>query len=330
MKRFKAFRIFEEEEAFVSRIVECTTEELPAGEVLIKVLYSGINYKDLLSASGNKGVTRNYPHTPGIDAAGVVESDVTGRFKHNQPVVVMGYDLGMNTDGGFGGYIRVPAAWVIPLPLNFTLEETMYLGTSGFTAALGVSKMLRMGQSPQMGPVVVTGATGGVGCFAVQILSKLGFDVWAVTGKVEERDYLLGLGAAQVLSREEIMDHSGKPLLRPRWAGAFDAVGGDVLVALLKQCHKSGSVATCGNVAGLKLEMTVLPFILNGVNLLGINAADTPMDSRLTVWELLSGGWKPNHLSDVAREISIEELREALGMVQSGAHKGRFVLLHEH
>ncbi|MGL4994341.1 MAG: YhdH/YhfP family quinone oxidoreductase [Bacteroidales bacterium] len=329
MTKFKSLRVFEEDGVFVLRVVDREFSDLPQGEVLIKVMYSGINYKDLLSSSGNKGVTRSYPHTPGIDASGVVVSDDTGRFQPNQPVVVMGYDLGMNTDGGFGGYIRVPADWVVALPANFSLREAMCLGTSGFTAALGVYKMIKMGQSPAKGPLVVSGATGGVGSFALQILSSLGFEIWAVSGK-SQVDYLNLMGASKILTREDVLDLSGKPLLRPRWAGAFDTVGGDMLVSLLKQCAKSGSVATCGNVGGMNINMTVLPFILNGVNLLGINAADTPMDERLVIWEMLSSSWKPKLLEDSITEINLEGVEAALDSMRESSHKGRFLIVHNH
>ncbi|MGL4228131.1 MAG: YhdH/YhfP family quinone oxidoreductase [Tannerellaceae bacterium] len=325
MKTFKAFRVFEEGDKFVRRVVERHISELPDNDVLIKVHYSGVNYKDALSASGNKGVTKVYPHTPGIDAAGVVESDRTGTFQPGTKVVVMGYDLGMNISGGFGEYICVPAEWVVPLPKNFSLEETMLLGTSGFTAAIGVYKLRQMGQMPELGPMVVTGATGGVGSYAVQILSKLGYEVWAASGKCED-DYLKELGATKVIKREEVDDHSAKYLLRPRWAGAFDTVGGNVLHTLLKACAKSGSVVTCGNVGGVKLDMTVLPFILNGVNLLGINAADTPMAMRLAIWDKLSHGWKPDHLAKVAHYITLDQLDESIDQMLQGKHKGRFVL----
>ncbi|MEG1905464.1 MAG: YhdH/YhfP family quinone oxidoreductase, partial [Bacteroidales bacterium] len=269
---FKAYRTHEVDGKFKSEIVLLDDEKLSEGEVIIKVAFSGINYKDYLSSQGNKGVTKQYPHTPGIDAAGVVVKDRTQTFQPGEEVVVMGYDLGMNTDGGFAEYIAVPAAWVLRKPGRFTLKETMQIGTSGFTAGLGISKILQMGAQPEDGPIVVSGATGGVGVYAVQMLSKLGFEVWAVTGKKDAVSLLSDLGAAKVIGREDIMAPHEKPLLRPRWAGAFDTVGGETLVSLLKQCQKSGSVATCGNVGGLKLEMTVLPFILNGINLLGINA----------------------------------------------------------
>lgn len=326
MQLFKAFRTTEDNGKFVSSVMEIPLDTLPTNEVLVKVHYSGINYKDLLSSKGNKGVTKTYPHTPGIDAAGIVVSDSTGVFKAGDEVVVMGYDLGMNTDGGFAEYISVPAEWVLPKPERFTLKETMLIGTSGFTAALGISKILRMGQSPEDGAVVVTGATGGVGGFAVQMLSKLGFDVFCVTGKSDMEDTLLKLGAKKVLMRDEFMVPKEKALVRPKFAGGVDTVGGDMLVSLLKQLSKSGSVATCGNVGGAELNMTVLPFILNGINLLGINAADTPMKVRKEVWHLLSEVVSPEQVASLGREITLEEISSAIDAMSEGIHTGRFLI----
>ena len=323
---FKAYRTHEIDGKFKSEIVLLDEETLSEGEVIIKVAFSGINYKDYLSSQGNKGVTKQYPHTPGIDAAGVVVKDRTQTFQPGEEVVVMGYDLGMNTDGGFAEYIAVPAAWVLRKPGRFTLKETMQIGTSGFTAGLGISKILQMGAQPEDGPIVVSGATGGVGVYAVQMLSKLGFEVWAVTGKKDAVSLLSDLGAAKVIGREDIMAPLEKPLLRPRWAGAFDTVGGETLVSLLKQCQKSGSVATCGNVGGLKLEMTVLPFILNGINLLGINAADTPMKEREQVWTLLEQIADPELTAKTGKEISLEEVSDALASMGNQQHTGRFLI----
>ncbi|MGL4333184.1 MAG: YhdH/YhfP family quinone oxidoreductase [Bacteroidales bacterium] len=326
MQLFKAFRTVEENGAFISSVVEIPIDTLPTNEVLVKVHYSGINYKDLLSSKGNKGVTKVYPHTPGIDAAGVVVSDKSGTFKSGDQVVVMGYDLGMNTDGGFAEYISVPSDWVLLKPERFTLKEAMLIGTSGFTAALGISKMLRMGQTPEDGPLVVTGATGGVGAFAVQILSSLGFDVCCVTGKMEMKDSLLALGAKAVMLRDEFMVPKEKPLVRPRFAGGLDTVGGEMLVSLLKQTSKSGSVSTCGNVGGAELNMTVLPFILNGINLLGINAADTPMSIRKDVWKLLCEAVDPEMVSRLGKEISLGEVGDAIEQMSNGQHTGRFLI----
>lgn len=326
MQLFKAFRTTDDNGIFASSVVEIPFDTLPTNDVLVKVHYSGINYKDLLSSKGNKGVTKVYPHTPGIDAAGVVVSDKTGQFKPGDQVVVMGYDLGMNTDGGFAEYISVPADWVLSKPDRFTLRETMLIGTSGFTAALGISKMLRMGQLPADGPLVVTGATGGVGGFAVQILSGLGFDVYCVTGKPDMKDKLVNLGARDILLRDDFMVPKEKPLVRPRFAGGLDTVGGEMLVSLLKQCSKSGSVATCGNVGGAELNMTVLPFILNGINLLGINAADTPMKIRKEVWKLLCEAVDPEMVSRLGKEISLEEIGDAMEQISNGTHTGRFLI----
>lgn len=318
--------MFETEQGFERRIVELPIDSLPKNEVLIRVAYSGVNYKDVLSSRGNKGITRNYPHTPGIDASGIVESDSSNTFKTGDEVVVMGYDLGMNTHGAFGEYISVPAAWVMPLPAGLSLHSAMSVGTSGFTAALGIIKMLRCGQTPQKGPVVVSGATGGVGSFAVALLAKLGFEVWASTGKLQETDYLLSLGAAKVIDRNEVEDTSGKPLLRPRWAGAFDTVGGNTLISILKACSKEACVATCGNVTGASLALTSFPFILNGVNLLGINAADTPMPFRKEIWQIMVGDWKFSIPEQAETIISLTGLEDALSTLEQGAAKGRFVL----
>ncbi len=325
MKTFKAYRTTEENGEYISKIEELSFDLL-SNDVIIKTAYSGINYKDLLSISGNKGVTKKYPHTAGIDACGIIVSDKTGTFTSGDEVVVMGYDLGMNTDGGFAEYISVPVDWVIHKPSRFTLQETMEIGTSGFTAALGISKMLQMGAIPSDGPVIVSGATGGVGVYAVQILSKIGFEVWAVTGKKETEELLYKLGAKSILSREEICVPKEKPLVRPRWAGGIDTVGGDTLVNLLKQCKKSGSIATCGNVGGMDINMTVLPFILNGINLLGINAADTPMNNRMKVWELLEKYAEPSLVSKTGKEISLDQISDAIESMRKSSHTGRFLI----
>jgi alcohol dehydrogenase len=326
MNTFKAFRTEEVDGQFVSSIQQINKSTLPENEVLIQVLYSGINYKDLLSSRGNKGVTKKYPHTPGIDAAGIVVKDNTASFAKGTEVVVMGYDLGMNLDGGFAEYISVPAAWVMAKPNKFTLKETMLIGTSGFTAALGISKMLRMGQTPADGAVIVSGATGGVGSFAVQMLATLGFEVHAMTGKEDAHTSLKALGAKEILKRSDVLVPAEKPLLRPRWAGALDTVGGETLASIIKQCQKEGSVATCGNVGGMGLALTVLPFILNGVNLLGINAADTQMAIRQKVWLLLEEITNPQALAGMGKEIALEEVAQALTAIEDGSHSGRFLV----
>lgn len=323
---FRAFRVEQHEHSFVGSVQTIEPAKHASNLTTVSVAYSGINYKDLLSSRGNRGVTRSYPHTPGIDAAGIVLHDPSATFRSGDQVVVMGYDLGMNTDGGFAEQISVPVEWILPKPTTFTLEQTMQIGTSGFTAALGINKLLRAGQTPGLGPVVVTGATGGVGVYAVQMLSRLGFEVWAVSGKEQFTEQLHQLGAHRILSRQEIAAAPEKPLLRPRWAGALDTVGGSTLVSLLKQCAKLGSVATCGNVGGMNLELTVLPFILNGINLLGINAADTPMQQRKEVWQLLEQAAAPQIIAQWGKTITLDEVNEALNQMESGTHTGRFTI----
>lgn len=326
MKTFKAFRTEETNEGFKNILQELDYSILLNDEVVIKVAYSGINFKDFLSSRGNKGITRQYPHTPGIDASGIVVSDKTKTFNPGDEVVVMGYDFGMNHDGGFAEYIGVPVSWVLLKPSLLTLKETMQIGTSGFTAALGVSKILKMGQSPDQGPILVSGATGGVGTYAVQMLSDLGFEVWAMTSKIQETEMLLSLGAARIVTKEEVIVSAEKAIQRSKWAGAFDTVGGDILVSILKQCAKSGSVATCGNVAGAKLEMTVFPFILNGINLLGINSADTPMEVRKEVWKIIEKTSDAQKVSRIGKEISLNQINDALCEMETKSHKGRFTI----
>ncbi len=326
MSTFKAYRTEEIDGKFINSIQNIDKSVLDNSELVVKVAYTGINYKDYLSSIGNKGITRNYPHTPGIDASGYVVSDKTGTFAQGEEVIVMGYDLGMNTDGGFAEYIGVPAEWAIRKPEGLSLKQAMQIGTSGFTAALGISKMLQAGQDPQNGAVIVSGATGGVGTWAVQILSTLGFEVWAVSGKEEDKQLLIDLGAARILKREEVMIPKEKALVRPTIAGAFDAVGGEMLVSLLKQTEKFGSVATCGNVGGNNIEMTVFPFILNGVNLLGITSANVSKSMRFNVWDLLAKTANTELVAKYGKEISLEEVDSAFDLIKNGKHTGRFTV----
>lgn len=324
---FKALRITEQgEKNYTRSIVERNIEDLPEGELLIKVSYAALNYKDALSSVGNKGVTRNYPHTPGIDAAGVVTQSDSDEFKEGDSVIVTSYDLGMNTDGGFAEYIRVPAAWAVPLPNNLTLKESMVIGTAGFTAGLGLFKMERIGQKPTMGKILVTGASGGVGSLAVGILSQAGYEVIASTGKTEAHEYLKQLGATECVDRAFADDDSSRPLLRPIWAGAIDTVGGNTLATALKACKREGSVASCGLVASPKLSTTVFPFILNGINLIGIDSAKCNMDIRRQVWEKLSGDWKVEGLENIATLCSLEELDPYIDQILKGKVRGRVVV----
>ena len=324
MTRFKALQVRETESgAFERLIVERTVDELPAGEVLIRVRYSSLNYKDALSASGNRGVTRQYPHTPGIDAAGVVEASSVAELARGDEVLVTGYDLGMNTAGGFGQYIRVPAAWVIRRPAGLTLRESMLLGTAGLTAALCVDKLERIGVTPASGPVLVTGATGGVGSIGVALLSRLGYEVHALTGKSDQADFLRQLGAREVIAREELLAGTGKALLKERWGAALDTVGGDVLVNVLKSLRYGGSAACCGLTAGPGLNASVIPFILRGVNLLGVDSVELPLVAKASMWDKLSLQWKLDNLDQLAHEIGLEELPGAIERILAGQMVGR-------
>jgi len=325
---FRALRIKETSAGQFERNIELLNlEDLPAGELLIRVHYSSLNYKDALSASGNKGITRNYPHTPGIDAAGVVEISRTEEFAVNEEVIVTGFDLGMNTDGGMADYIRVPAAWAMKKPQAFTLMETMAIGTAGLTAAAAVYKMQLMGQVPQAGPIVVSGATGGVGSFSIAILASQGFEVIAVSGKNEVEDYLHQLGATKVAPRSLINDNSSKFLIRPSWAGAIDTVGGNTLNTLLKGCKAEGSVVSTGLVDSPQLNTTVYPFILNGVNLLGIGSAETPMETRKILWDKLGSDYVvKDKIHTIAKEVSLEEVGTCMNTMLDGKLIGRIVV----
>lgn len=327
-ENFQALWISETEDGkFERQIAERNTDDLPAGDVLVKVAYSALNYKDALSASGNKGVTRKYPHTPGIDAAGVVTESSHADFKPGDEVLVTSYDLGMNTSGGFGGYIRVPADWVIPLPAGLSLQESMILGTAGLTAAISVHKLRHAGVTPDKGEVLVTGASGGVGSLGVAILAKLGYTVVAGTGKAAAQDWLRGLGASGFVSREELVDDSGKPLLRTRWAGVLDTVGGEVLTTALKTTHPHGAVSCCGNVASPKLPTTVFPFILRGLDLLGVDSQNYPMAERRELWNKLGGDWKPQTLHDIMTETDLAELKDRwIDTILAGGTQGRVVV----
>ena len=325
-KTFKAMVVTETaEKTFSRKITTRSIDDLPAGDVLIKVIYSSLNYKDALSATGNKGVTRNYPHTPGIDTAGVVEESQSDKFKPGDEVIVTSYDLGMNTAGGFAEYVRVPADWVVKLPAGLTMKEAMILGTAGFTAGLSVSALIHM-VKPDQGEILVTGASGGVGSVAVSILTKLGYQVVAVGGMVEEQAYLTGIGAKEVISREDAADASSRPVLKARWAGVIDTVGGDILATAIKTTLYGGSVTCCGNAASPDLPLTVFPFILRGVRLLGIDSQNCPMERRAAIWEKLAGDWRLDGLLGISNEIQLEDLEERMMLMLQGKSKGRTVV----
>ncbi|MFL6621555.1 MAG: YhdH/YhfP family quinone oxidoreductase [Sulfurifustis sp.] len=326
-KQFKALVVSEgPDKSMVREVRTRTTDELPAGEVLVRVHYSGLNYKDALSAIGNRGVTKQYPHTPGIDAAGVVEESSSSAFRAGDEVICTGFDLGMDTDGGFGEYIRVPAGWLVRLPKGMTLKESMIYGTAGFTAALCVDRLLKEGLQPAAGEVVVTGATGGVGSLAVGILARLGYRVIAVTGKMDQKEFLTRLGAAGVVGRDELDDKSGKPMITARWAGAVDTVGGNILATVLKSLKPNSAVACCGLVASPELHTTVFPFILRGASLFGINSVDRPLEHRRTLWGHLAADWKPPLLTQIARECRLEQLEPEIERILKGGQSGRVIV----
>ncbi|MCB0558268.1 MAG: YhdH/YhfP family quinone oxidoreductase [Lewinellaceae bacterium] len=326
-ENFKALWVTEQADQSFSQIVtQREISSLPPGEVLIRVHYSSLNYKDALSASGNKGVTRNFPHTPGIDAAGVVAESQSAGFKAGDKVLATGYDLGMNTSGGFAEYIRIPAAWAVPLPEGLSLRESMIYGTAGFTAALSVYQLEKHDILPGSGPIAVTGATGGVGSVAVGILGKAGYEVVAVTGKTEAEGFLRKLGASEVIGREEVDDQSGKAFLKPRFIGAVDTVGGNILATLLKSLHYGGVATCCGLVQSPKLETTVFPFIIKGVSLIGIDSVQCSHSVREVVWGKLANEWKLDQLEELAEECSLEELPGKISLILEGKLKGRTVV----
>lgn len=324
---FRAFVVEETAEGTYRRAIKTRTiSDLPEGDVLIRVSYSSLNYKDALSAAGNKGVTKKYPHTPGIDAAGVVEQSENQDLKPGDKVLVTGYDLGMNTDGGFGQFVRVPSEWIVKLPENLTLRESMMYGTAGFTAALALYRLLQNGLRPENGDVAVTGASGGVGSLSLALLARNGFSAVAVTGKVEEKEYLLSIGAKEVIHRDELNDQSGRLLLKSRWAGGIDTVGGHMLATLIQSTKLWGSVAACGNAASYDLHTNVYPFILRGVSLLGIDSGNCPMPIREKIWNFLAGDWKPKNLESIIHECTLEGLDPEMDKILRGGQRGRVVV----
>ena len=327
MQQFKALQVSEDSEGKYSAVVvDRSVDDLPQGDTLIQVNYSSLNFKDAMSFSGNKAVTQQYPHTPGIDAAGTVISSADADLNEGDEVLVIGYDLGMNTSGGFGQMIRVPSEWVVKLPSGLSQKESMILGTAGFTAALCVEKLLRNGVEASQGKVVVTGASGGVGMIAVALLSKLGFDVAASTGKQAAHDTLGKLGASEIVDRNVLGAENKRPMLKEEWAAAVDVVGGDTLSNVIKSLRYGGSVAACGLVQSPSFSTTVLPFILRGVNLLGVDSVQLPIEIKRRMWDKLGAEWKLDQLEDICTDIGFDELDASLTQVLKGGANGRFVL----
>ena len=325
-EKFRAIVVREESGVFTRGIEERTVEDLPDGDVLIRVRYSSLNYKDALSATGNRGVTRRFPHTPGIDAAGEVVESSVAEFQPGDRVTVTDYDLGMNTSGGWAEMIRVPASWVVPLPEGLTLKESMAIGTAGLTAALSVLEITKSGVTPDQGEVLVTGATGGVGSFSVAILAQNGYTTVAATGKVDEHAFLKALGAAEVIGRDEVDPDSRKPLLAGRWGAVVDTVGGPILAGALKSVKPRGVVTCCGLVAAPELETTVFPFILRGIRLIGVDCAECPIEIRRDLWMMLGSEWKIDRLETLYTEIGLEELDGRIDRMLEGGSRGRVVV----
>jgi acrylyl-CoA reductase (NADPH) len=307
------------------RVVSATLDELSAGDVVIRTVASSVNYKDALAGTGAGKIIRRFPLIGGIDVAGTVVSSADARFREGEPVLVTGYDLGVAHDGGYAELVRVPADWVVPIPAGMSPYDAMVIGTAGFTAALSLVDMELNGLKPGQGPVIVTGATGGVGSVAVQLAAARGYQVTALTGKDREHDFLRSLGANQVLSRNGL-EMGTKPLEKTLWAGAVDAVGGETLAWLTRTMMYNGCIASSGLTGGTELRTTVLPFILRGVKLLGIDSAMCPQSKRQEVWRRLATDLKPDRLAAIAREIGLDELPAAFATLLAGEARGRFVV----
>ena len=320
---FLAYRIQEAGEGFSSQLSEVEPGDLPEGEVMIRVQNTSLNYKDVLSWNGHRGITKNYPHTPGIDAAGVVEESSVEDFKAGEEVIVTGFDLGMNTWGGFSQYIRVPSSWVVKRPAGITLSESMIFGTAGFTAAQSILRMEENGIDKDSGPILVTGATGGVGSMAVLLLSHLGYSVSAATRNSDNTAFLKSIGAQEIVDSAEVVDESQRPLLKSRWAGVVETVGGPLLETAIRSTQRRGVVTFCGMIASPELNTTVFPFILRGLRLIGIDSAECPLSQKVDLWAKLAGPWKPENLRAVEDHRSFDEIPAMVDAMKSGNTRGR-------
>ncbi len=325
-ERFNAFRIHNDEEGYRAGVERVRIDELSDGDLTVRALYSSVNYKDALAGTGKGKIASVFPITGGIDVVGeVVESGADG-FSPGDRVLVTGCRQSQQRDGGYSEYLRVESADAVPLPDGLTPREAMIIGTAGFSAALGLFRMEALGQRPDMGPILVTGATGGVGSFAIDIFTAAGYEVHAISGKVDAFEYLESLGATQCISRQDL--HWGqKPLEKARWAGAFDNVGGDMLSGLTRVVNYYGNIACCGLAGGIGLQTTVMPFILRGVSLVGVSSENCPYDTRVTLWSRLAGAWKPRHLERIChREIVMDDLNDTFESMLAGESFGRTIV----
>ena len=324
--KFRAYRVFNEDNKISSRWVDLTLNDLDPGEVVIRAAYSSVNYKDALAATGTGKVIRRFPCVAGIDVSGVVESSLDARFKPGDAVLVTGYDMGVAHDGGFSELVRVPADWVVRLPQGLSLHDAMALGTAGFTAALSLYRLQQNDVKPENGKVVVTGATGGVASLAISMLKRLGYYIVAITGKDSEREYLKSLGADEVIPRSVMDLNSTRPLEKAQWAAALDSVGGATLAWLTRTMQQNGVIASFGNAGGAELNTTVLPFILRGVRLVGIDSAATAMPLRQEIWDRLANEWHPQQLGKIAHTVAFEQLPQIFPKVLNGESRGRTVV----
>lgn len=323
-KTFKALLVEEDNGTYTNKVVERSIDDLPDGDLLVKVSYSSLNYKDALSASGNPGVTRNFPHTPGIDAVGEVSQSSSSNFKEGDKVIVTGYDLGMNTAGGFSEFIRIPSSWAIQLPNNLSELDSMCLGTAGLTAGLSIYALDSFrGISDTKS--IVTGSTGGVGSISVMLLSKLGSEVTALSGKTDKEDLLKGLGAKEVISREQLSELTRLPIGKPLWDLGIDVVSGEILSLLLASLTPGGAVACSGLVGGPSFESSIFPFILRGNTLIGIDSVEIPLEQKENIWKLFANEWSLS-LQDTTKIVSLEGISSEIETILKGEQVGRVVL----
>ena len=326
---YRALITSEDNKTFINSIEKRNITDLPNNDTLIKVKYSSLNYKDALSASGNKGVTRNYPHTPGIDAAGIIEETSGNVFKPGDEVIVTGYDMGMNTFGGFGEYIKVPQEWIVKKPDNLSLSESMAFGTAGLTAGLCLRKLLAHGLKPEDGDVFVSGVTGGVGIIALMLFKNLGFNVTAITGKLDQEEFLKNLGANQVIDRNTLDLDLISPLQKPIYSGGIDAVGGKILANLICSTSQRAAIACCGMVGGLSLDTSIFPFILRGLSLFGIDSAESLIDVKKEIWSNFSSSWKLENIDENIKDISLDELPNEIEKILKGNQIGRVRIVYD-
>ena len=324
-KKFRAIVVKKNNDQISISIDKRTTDDLPNGDLLVRVEYSSLNYKDALSASGAKGVTKNYPHTPGIDAAGIVEQSNQKNFPVGSSVIVTGFDLGMNTSGGFSEYIRIPSQWAVQCPNGLSTKESMMLGTAGLTAGLAVNSMKEVCDI-KSSKIVVSGATGGVGSIGINLLSNLGAKVTAITGKMDKKNLLEELGATTVLDRGHFVDTTRLPLDQGKYHAALDVVGGTMLSSILARMTPYGVIAACGNVGGPKFETTVFPFILRGNSLAGIDSANAPINLREMIWKHFCTDWKLEGIEKFSKIVNLENMVPEIRKILTGKQTGRIIL----